>query len=313
MEVYAIMADNKKVSPVSGKKIISIDGSKRAKTSAEKNAEARLKLTESLKSGKILHGEVKGVERINNDVSVAVLHCNDYKVIIPASEMMDIQYSEDRDHQQQDQYLLSKRLGSEIDYVVINMDEEQEIALASRKKAMDAISKARYIDLDKDGQPCIYEGAVVESRIVCSTRAGVIVEVFGVETQIPSRELSYQRIQDATIDFPVGSIVIVKILSINIDENGKISIEASVKQAEPNPYIKAMKKYNEGDKYVGTVSMIDENGIFVALDGGVDALCPFPKRGPRPTRGTKVTIRITTKNEEMNRIFGSITYSSRIR
>lgn len=311
------MAENnkkvEKVSPVSGKKIISIDGSKRVKTAAEKNNEARLKLTESIKTGKILKGEVKGVERINNDVSVAVLYYNDYKVIIPATEMIDIQYAPDRDRNQQEQYLLSKRLGSEIDYVVMKIDEEQEIALASRKQAMKAISKARYIDLDKDGQPCIYEGAVVESRVVCSTRAGIIVEIFGIETKIASRELSYQRIQDATIDFPVGSTVIVKILSVNIDENSNITVEASVKQAEPNPYIKAMKKYNEGDKYVGTVSMIDENGIFVALDGGVDALCPFPKRGPRPTRGTKVTIRITTKNEEMNRIFGSITYSSRIR
>ena len=311
------MADGKKkhVSPVSGKKIISISGEVKAKTNEEKAAETRQILNESFKSGRILSGEVKGVERVGkNTPAVAVLYYDDFKVIIPVNEMIDITPSPERDQAQQEQYLLSKRLGSEIDYIIVGVDEAQEIAVASRKKAMAVISKARYIDNDPStGQPLMYQDAVVESRIVCSTRAGIIVEVFGVETYIPARELSYQRIQDATLDFPVGEIVLVKVLNINIDENNNIAIEASVKQAEPNPYIKAMKKYSEGDKYIGTVSMIDDNGIFVALDGGVDALCPFPKRGIRPTRGTKVPIRITTKNEEMNRIFGNITYIAPIK
>ena len=58
--------------------------------------------------------------------------------------------------------------------------------------------------------------------------------------------------------------------------------------------------------------MIDENGVFVALEGGVDVLCKYPDRGARPPRGTVVTVRITTKNEEMNRLFGLITHVSKI-
>ena len=56
-------------------------------------------------------------------------------------------------------------------------------------------------------------------------------------------------------------------------------------------YEKALKRYSVGNRYVGTVSMVDTTGVFVALDGGVDCLCSYPKRG-RPPRGSRVTVRI---------------------
>ena len=33
---------------------------------------------------------------------------------------------------------------------------------------------------DKNGEYVVYEGAIVEARIVCTTRAGIIVEIFGL-------------------------------------------------------------------------------------------------------------------------------------
>ena len=80
-----------------------------------------------------------------------------------------------------------------------------------------------------------------------------------------------------------------------------------MKQASENPYEKALKRYSVGNRYVGTVSMVDTNGVFVALDGGVDCLCQYPKRG-RPPRGSRVTVRILGINEESNRIWGAITH-----
>ena len=60
-------------------------------------------------------------------------------------------------------------------------------------------------------------------------------------------------------------------------------------------------------RYVGTVSMVDTTGVFVALDGGIDCLCSYPKRG-RPPRGARVTVRILGINHESNRIWGAITH-----
>lgn len=296
------------------KRIISIDGKLKVDTDEDRRKNALLSLNESLKGGKILTGHVTGVEKVGkNGPSVAVLYMEDFKIIIPALECIDIPDPGDRDPQKYEQYLLSKRLKSEIDYVVKGIDEDKEIVVASRKEAMDRKCKEFLLETDKDGNYIVYEGAVVEARVVCTTRAGIIVEIFGVESYIPSRELSYQRIQDATQEFMVGQRILSKILTIDRDlENETVTIEASIKQANPNPYAKAMKRYNVNDKYVGEVSMIDENGVFVALEGGVDVLCKYPERGARPPRGTIVTVRITTKNEEMNRLFGLITHVSKI-
>ena len=85
-----------------------------------------------------------------------------------------------------------------------------------------------------------------------------------------------------------------------------------VKQAMENPYEKALKKYVVGNRYVGTVSMVDLNGVFVSLDGGIDCLCTYPKRG-RPPRGARATVRILGINHENNRIWGVITHMSTTR
>lgn len=307
-------ANQKAEKAADSRKIISIDGKLKVDTDEDKRKKALLTLNESYKAGKILTGHITGVEKVGkNGPSVAVLYVEDFKVIIPASECIDIPDPGDRDPQKYEQYLLSKRLKSEIDYVVKGIDEDKEIVVASRKEAMAKKCKEFLLETDKDGNYIVYEGAVVESRVVCTTRAGIIVEIFGVESYIPSRELSYQRIQDATQEFMVGQRVLTKILTIDRNlESETVTIEASVKQASPNPYAKAMKRYNVNDKYVGEVSMIDENGVFVALEGGVDVLCKYPERGARPPRGTIVTVRITTKNEEMNRLFGLITHVSKI-
>ena len=81
----------------------------------------------------------------------------------------------------------------------------------------------------------------------------------------------------------------------------------SVSYTHLNPYEKALRRYSVGNRYVGTVSMVDTTGVFVALDGGIDCLCSYPKRG-RPPRGARVTIRILGINHETNRIWGAITH-----
>lgn len=146
-----------------------------------------------------------------------------------------------------------------------------------------------------------------EVRVVSVIRAGMFVELFGVETYIPLRELSYQRWMDATGHFQSGQRTIVKILDVDRSDRNNIRVTASVKQASENPYEKALRRYTVGNRYVGTVSMVDTNGVFVALDGGIDCLCSYPKRG-RPPRGARVTVRILGVNHESNRVWGAITH-----
>ena len=80
-------------------------------------------------------------------------------------------------------------------------------------------------------------------------------------------------------------------MDIDRSDRSHIRVSASIKRAGENPYERALKRYSVGNRYVGTVSMVDTTGVFVALDGGIDCLCSYPKRG-RPPRGSRVTVRI---------------------
>ena len=295
-------------------KIVSIDESRSVETSADKHNNDLLDLVESLKSKKILSGVIQGIERSadNYNLSYAVIYHGEFKIIIPAEEVVEPPNDfHNRSPGDVMHYMITKRLGAEIDYIIKGVDKTG-IAAASRLEAMAAKRKEYYFGTDRDGNNLLYEGINAEARVVSVIRAGIFVDIFGVESYIPLRELSYQRGMDATMQFQPGQRILVKILEIDRNNRNKIEVSASVKQATENPYEKALRKYIPGNKYVGTVSMVDTNGVFVALDGGIDCLCAYPKRG-RPPRGSRVTIRVIGINYEINRIWGAITHMTTAR
>lgn len=290
--------------------VLSIDEHRTVETEADKARNDLLDLIESMKTQKILTGTIQGVEQPedNPSRSLAVIYHGDFKVIIPAEEAV-LPPEDNRGRSQEDvmHYTLTKRLGAEVDYIVKGIDPQSGVAVASRLEAMAAKRKEYYFGTDRDGNNILYEGVCAEARIVSVIRAGIFVDLFGLEIYIPLRELSYQRLLDASSQFQPGQRVLVKILSIDRSGRNHIKASASVKQAGENPYEKALRRFSVGNRYVGTVSMVDTTGVFVALDGGVDCLCSYPKRG-RPPRGARVTVRILGLNMESNRIWGAITH-----
>ena len=295
--------------------VLAIDDERTVETSEDKLRNDLLDLVESQKGKKILSGAIQGVERSadNSNLSFAVIYHGAFKVIIPAEET--VQPPEDfRDRSPADvmHYLVTKRLGAEIDYIVKGVDINSGIAAASRLEAMALKRRQYYFGTDRDGNNLIYEGISAEARVVSVIRAGVFVDLFGLEIYIPLRELSYQRWIDASAHFQAGQRVLVKILKLDRSDRNNIRVSASVKQAGENPYEQALKKYSPGSRYVGTVSLVDTNGVFVSLDGGIDCLCSYPKRG-RPPRGARVTVRIIGVNHETNRIWGAITHMTTAR
>lgn len=290
--------------------VLAIDEHLKIETEADKAKNDLLDLLESQKTGRILTGTIQGVERPedNPSRSLAVIYHGEFKIIIPAEEAVEPpadyrgRLPEDVLH-----YMLTKRLGAEVDYIVKGIDQKSGLAVASRQEAMRAKRKQYYLGTDRDGNNLLYSGVCAEARIVSVIRAGIFVDLFGLEIYIPLRELSYQRWMDAAAHFQPGQRILVKVLEVDRSDRNQLKAKVSVKQAGENPYEKALRKYSIGNRYVGTVSMVDTNGVFVALDGGIDCLCSYPKRG-RPPRGSRVTVRILGINHETNRIWGAITH-----
>ena len=265
--------------------VIPIGLTRTVQTDADKDRSDLLDLLESQRGKRILAGIIQGVEGGpgTEEVSRAVIYHGDYKVAIPAE--MAVSPPEDsrgRDASDVMHQMLTRRRGAEVDYIVKAVDPKYHVAVGRA-------------------------GACAEARVVSVIRPGIFVDIFGVETFVPLAELSYQRMMDATTAFQPGQRVLVRILRIQGQRPSEITVEASVKQAGENPYEKAVRKYSVGNRYVGTVSMVNTTGVFVALDGGIDCLCNYPRRG-RPPRGARATVKILGISQDTNRIWGVITH-----
>ena len=157
-------------------------------TAAEKARSDLLDLVESMKTQRILTGAIQGVEQAGSR-SLAVLYHGDFKIIIPADQAVLL--VEDRQGRSPEEILydtLNKRLGAEIDYIIKGIDQESGIAVGSRLEAMEIKRRQYYFGRDRDGNNLIYEGVCAEARIVSVIRAGIFVDLFGLEVYIPLRE-----------------------------------------------------------------------------------------------------------------------------
>lgn len=200
------------------KDIIAIGSSLSVETEAEKSKNDLLDLVESQKTGRILSGIIQGVEQTSDNPprSLAVVYHGEFKVIIPAEEAVEPPDDyRGRTPEEVHHYMLTKRLGAEVDYIVKGMDTESGLAVGSRLEAMRARRKEYFFATDRDGNNLIHSGVVAEARIVSVIRAGIFVDLFGLEIYIPLKELSYQRWLDAAAHFQPGQRVLVKVLEIN--------------------------------------------------------------------------------------------------
>ena len=295
--------------PMPNTEILAIDDELGVQTELEKARDKFLDLIESLKTGRYLTDRIQGVEKHSDGgMPRAVIYHGDYKVILMASMVVDLPRDlRDRTPNEMYLYMLQKRLGSEIDYVVKGIDQNTGMAVASRKEAMATKRRHYYLNLTREGTFRVYEGLVCETRVISVIPDGIFVELFGIDVYIPLRELSHTRIPDAMGYFEPGDRILVKITKLDRSDPKDIYVAASVKQVATNPTEKALEKIDVGGNYAGTVTMIDETGIFVQLDMGAECKCKFPLRA-RPPIDARVIVAIDGVSMETKSVWGKITY-----
>ena len=295
--------------PMPNTEVLAIDDELGVQTELEKARDKFLDLVESLKTGRYLTDRIQGVEKHSDGgMPRAVIYHGDYKVILMASMVVELP-RDLRDRTPNDMYLymLQKRLGSEIDYVIKGIDSNTGMAVGSRMEAMATKRRHYFLNLTREGTYRVYEGLVCEARVTSVIPDGIFVELFGIDVFIPLRELSYTRIPDAMGYFEPGDRILVKITKLDRSDPKNIFVAASVKQVATNPTEKVLEKIDVGGNYAGTVTMIDQTGIFVQLDMGAECRCKFPLRA-RPPIDARVIVSIDGVSMETKSVWGKITY-----
>ena len=266
-------------------------------------------LQNAYRTRKILTGTLGGIEKLEGGKTIAIIYYKDMRVIIPLAEMM-INLVEDEAHNygemiQRQNKILGNMLGCEIDFIVKGLDNASRSVVASRKDAMYKKRQVFYLpDENNNSQVC--EDRIVQARVIAVAEKVVRVDIFGVESSILARDLSWDWMGDATEHFHVGDHILVRILNVTVNSLENISVKADVKSVTENTSKVNLAKCKVQGKYAGVVTDIHKGTVFVRLKIGVNAVAHSCYDTRMPGKKDEVSFVVTKIDEDRNVAVGLI-------
>lgn len=260
---------------------------------------------------KILTGTLGGIEKTEAGNLISVIYYKEFRAVIPITEMM-INLLQDEAHDYgslslRQNKVLNNMLGCEIDFIIKGLDTKTRSIVASRKEAMLKKRQIFYLDQDVSGQTKVYVDRIVQARVIAVAEKVVRTEIFGIETSIPARDLSFDWLGDARERFHVGEHILVRILNVEGDTPETLSVQADVKSVEGNTSKENLKKCHVQGKYAGTVEDIHKGTVFVRLELGVNAIAHSCYDNRTVGKKDVVSFVVTHIDEDRNVAVGIIT------
>lgn len=241
----------------------------------------------------ILTGKISGIEDEyyklkNENISCAIVWYGEIKVLIPSTHLGIKKVNKS---------VIRGMLGAEIDFIIIELDTTSNIAIASRKEAMELRTK---IELPK-----LKINDTVKVRILAVGVKHIIVELYGKEVIIKAENLKHTYIVNCKDHYFPGEYLKVRIKEIDIS---KEIFVLSAKDFTENPFKNIRKYIVEKGEYTGRVIAFPKqnSGIIVQLDNSkVSVLARVPPRfNNYPHYMDNVLIRITQIKEDKKLIYG---------
>lgn len=260
---------------------------------------------------RILSGVFGGLEQLDNGKYVGIVEYKGYRILIPVKEMVynypnQLQGQTFKEEMQKLHRNLSNMLGAQIDFMVRGIDSKSRSVVASRKEAMRKKRQIFYIDENLSGERRVREGRLVQARIIGVHEKTLRLEVFGVETTILARNLSWEWIGDVHDHYSVGDQIIVRITNVNIEDIDNIHIKTAVR-SDVNSALDNLKQCKVQGKYSGTVIDVHKGVCFIRLNNGVNAVAHSCRDRRYPGKKDDVSFTVTSIDEERGTAVGIIT------
>lgn len=268
-------------------------------------------ITNAYRTRRILTGTLGGIERLEGGSTITIVYYKNFRIVIPMTEMM-INLVEDETHNYgelslRQNKIVNTMLGCEIDFLIKGLDTKERSIVASRKDAMLKKRQIFYFDQDSSGTPKVYPDRIVQARVISVSEKVVRTEIFGVETSIPARDLSFDWLGDARERFRVGDHILVRIIDINAKDPEHLTVRADVKSVEGDTSKANMALCKVQGKYAGTIEDIHKGTVFVRLSIGVNAIAHSCYDSRTPGKKDEVSFVVTHIDTERNVALGIIT------
>ena len=250
-------------------------------------------LMRSKEEKRILTSKISGIEDEyyklqGKNIPCAIVWYKDIKILIPSTHFGIEKINKS---------MLRGMLGAEIDFIVMEIDEISNIAIASR---VDAMKLRASIELPK-----LKSNDVVKCRIIAVGVKHIIVDLFGKEVVIKADSLQHTYIVNCKDIYVPGEYLKVRIKEINIERD---IYDLDAKCFIENPYKNIRKYLVEFGEYTGKVIAFPKknSGVIVQLDTtNITCLTRVPARfDSYPHYMEKVLIKITEINETKKLIYG---------
>lgn len=250
-------------------------------------------LLRSKEEKRIITGKITGIEdeyyKIKNEkIPCAIVWYEDIKVLIPISHL---------GISKQTKSMLRGMLGSEIDFIVMEIDETTNLAIASRIDAMNLRAKLELPKLKLNDN--------IKVRVIAVGIKHIIVEMYGKEVIIKAENLQHTYIVNCKDIYTPGDYLKVKIKTLDIENN---IFELDAKCFLTNPYKSIRKFITEYGEYTGKVIAFPKknSGIIIQLDkSNISCLVRVPARfNNYPHYMQNVLIKVTEINETKKLIYG---------
>ena len=260
---------------------------------------------------RILSGVFGGLDQLDSGKYVGIVEYKGYRILIPIKEMVysypnQLQGQEYKDSMQTLHKNLSNLIGAQIDFVVKGIDSKARSIVASRKEAMRKKRQIFFIDEDLNGEHRVREGRLVEARIIGVHEKVLRLELFGVETTILARNLSWERIGDVHDHYSVGDRIVVRITKVDVEDIDNIKISVAIKNDNDSVNDK-LKLCKIQGKYLGKVIDIRKGVCFIRLTNGVNAVAHSCRDRRYPGKKDDVCFIVTRIDEERGNAVGIIT------
>ena len=153
--------------------------------------------------------------------------------------------------------------GDKVDVVIDKQEDKTGQLVLSHKKA-------RYLKSWGKVNKAHDDGDIVDGFVMCRTKGGMIVDVFGLEAFLPGSQIDVKPIRD--YDLYVGRNMKFKVVKINPDfRNVVVSHKALIEADIEEQKKEIISKLEKGQVLEGIVKNITAYGVFIDL-GGVDGL-----------------------------------------
>ncbi|MFA6145109.1 MAG: 30S ribosomal protein S1 [Sulfurimonas sp.] len=152
-------------------------------------------------------------------------------------------------------------LGQEIDVEVIEINSNTHKLRVSYKR----LQPKPFEEFLKKSR----EGDIVKGTVTSLTDFGAFIKINGVEGLLHNQDLSWDKNVKCKETLKIGDEIEVKIAKINTEDE-KISLNR--KSLEESPIDKFATTHKMNEVVSATVRDVKDFGVFVSLEGGVDAL-----------------------------------------